>query len=348
MFRKNYKEANDSIKPNEAFVKSVLQKAKRKKPPAYARYRKYAVSAAAAVVIVSAAVIAMPVWRGVVDKSDGVIVEERAVTTSDSAQENTPAKTTPDATEKPENKVGEESADNTEKSSGDENANNTSKKAGASSGAHKTTTATPKPSDKTSSTSKPSSAASNHSSGVSGGPSSSVSAKTDAPAKPTPTEKSETNNTAANNVTTDEAAAAEETAQGGSAENDSPKLKSVVEDNSDYAPAEDKQEVYVQSARADDADFESARGSSAIPDTSLPTPAGYYCTRAEWNGYTFVNDNGAVIIVSISYGGEDSGPYYSQDGDNINAGFTAYGMTVSVSASGADMATVQEIINSLR
>ena len=63
LFRKNYKDAFNDIKPSEAFVNSVIEKASGKRPPAYKRYAKYAAPLAAAVIIVSAAAVSMPVWQ---------------------------------------------------------------------------------------------------------------------------------------------------------------------------------------------------------------------------------------------------------------------------------------------
>ena len=83
MFRKIYKQANDDIKPSEDMINRVILNAhkgaeKRQSPLPYRRYAKYAVSAAAAVVVVSAAVISMPYWRKTRD--DGVIIEEQVST----------------------------------------------------------------------------------------------------------------------------------------------------------------------------------------------------------------------------------------------------------------------------
>ena len=83
MFRKIYKQANDDIKPSEDMINRVILNAhkgaeKRQSPLPYRRYAKYAVSAAAAVVVVSAAVISMPYWQKTRD--DGVIIEEQVST----------------------------------------------------------------------------------------------------------------------------------------------------------------------------------------------------------------------------------------------------------------------------
>ena len=83
MFRKIYKQANDDIKPSEDMINRVILNAhkgaeKRQSTLTYRRYAKYAVSAAAAVVVVSAAVISMPYWQKTRD--DGVIIEEQVST----------------------------------------------------------------------------------------------------------------------------------------------------------------------------------------------------------------------------------------------------------------------------
>ena len=83
LFRKIYKQANDDIKPSEDMINRVILNAhkgaeKRQSPLPYRRYAKYAVSAAAAVVVVSAAVISMPYWQKTRD--DGVIIEEQVST----------------------------------------------------------------------------------------------------------------------------------------------------------------------------------------------------------------------------------------------------------------------------
>ena len=84
LFRKIYKQANDDIKPSEDMINRVILNAhkgaeKRQSPLPYRRYAKYAVSAAAAVVVVSAAVISMPYWQKTRD--DGVIIEEQSFNT---------------------------------------------------------------------------------------------------------------------------------------------------------------------------------------------------------------------------------------------------------------------------
>lgn len=90
MFRKYYKAANEDIKIDEALVDRVIANAHKKNPPARKAYYKYALPAAAAVLIISAAVVSMPVWQKVEDNS-GVIIEESVTRTSPPQNdENTP------------------------------------------------------------------------------------------------------------------------------------------------------------------------------------------------------------------------------------------------------------------
>ena len=75
LLRKIYKQANDDIKPSEDMINRVILNAhkgaeKRQSPLPYRRYAKYAVSAAAAVVVVSAAVISMPYWQDVYKRQE--------------------------------------------------------------------------------------------------------------------------------------------------------------------------------------------------------------------------------------------------------------------------------------
>lgn len=110
MFRKIYKQANNDIKPSEDMINRVILNAhkcaeKRQSPKPYRRYAKYAVSAAAAVVVVSAAVISMPYWQKTRD--DGVIIEEQVSTptpsnTSESVVSNTADTSYPYPTDSPQ------------------------------------------------------------------------------------------------------------------------------------------------------------------------------------------------------------------------------------------------------
>lgn len=316
MFRKYYKEANNDIKPDEKFINSVIENAHKRKPPVRRQYIKYAASIAAAVVVVSAAVISMPVWKNVTDKDGGVIIEERVTQTA--PPQSTHAQESPKADAFPENNPQADAAANppvnNQKVSAESSPENTSK----------------------------------HSYNDYGS-SNKVFSKSILP-------KSSDAYVQNNTVNTEQDMSADEavgnTSDGGQ-EQESVKnnIMQEVGDSSDFEPPPERTmppalenaepPVYSTVGSAESAVFHD--------EPTLPTPSGYHCVSASWNGYTFASDDGAVIAVEISYGGEeDSEPYYSVEGDNIFATFTAYGMTVTVSAAGADMSTVEEIINSLR
>lgn len=71
MFKKYYKEANNDINADEAFINSVIEKAQKKRVPSQKSYYKYALTAAAAVVVLSATAVTMPLLTD--NNSDGVI-----------------------------------------------------------------------------------------------------------------------------------------------------------------------------------------------------------------------------------------------------------------------------------
>lgn len=144
MFRKIYKQANDDIKPSEDMINRVILNAhkgaeKRQSPPPYRRYAKYAVSAAAAVAVVSAAVISMPYWQKTRD--DGVIIEEQVSTPtpsdmSESVVSNTADTSYPYPTDSPQTIQNpytpppnnySDSQTKTEKKSGDYNSSDNEK-----------------------------------------------------------------------------------------------------------------------------------------------------------------------------------------------------------------------------
>lgn len=285
MFRKQYKETMNSIKPDEAFVESVIKNTKKRRPPLYARYTKYAAVAAAAVVIVSGAVLSMSLWQKVMDNTDGIIIEE---TVTDNTAEGSKAAETasPVAAAEPESKP-------------------------TAAPQVKAATAPQMPTTKTPSQSK---------------------AEQPIPAPVTEELQPQAEQT-------------EETAP----ENEMPMPKKAV-------AAESDEEMRVSSAPEDMASYSEAIDAgeaasakmAAIEDSDIQTPEGYYCTSASPNSYTFANDEGAVIIVTVNYGGEEREPYISEDGDNIYAVFTSFGLSVTINASGADRSAVEEIINSLR
>lgn len=311
MFRKYYKEANDSIKPDEAFMLRVIENAKKRKPPAYARYTKYAAGIAAAVVIVSGTVLSMPLWQRVTDNTDGVIIEETI--TDNTADTAAPAVATAAPAASPQKTAAPEGA---------KSVNSSESK--------------PKP------TKIPSQSTSERSYSAFG----ESAATTEPPLQPAEEAETETVSEPAQTQTTADSNAAEVE---NIASDEEPMLKrAVLGDTDAQMRVESAPEDMAPYGAATDASEASSAKMAAIPDNDIPTPAGYYCTSAQPNGYTFVNDDGAVITVMINYGGEEREPYVEENGDKIYAVFTSFGLSVTINASGADRAAVEEIIESLR
>lgn len=302
MFKKDYKAANDDIKPSEEFVSKVVKNATKAKPPLYRRYTKYAVAAAAAVVVVSGAVLSMPLWQSVRDSGDGIISEEKAVTDSSPAP----------------------SASDTVRSAPviGENENNPPD------------TAKPVNSAKSNTNSKKGESGNNN-----GDKNKTVSSSQNTP------------------QTSDNAHLAEESNTGEEKREISSAEKSdtaTEETNRTVVAGETEIKARVYSAPEDMAPYGEQKVASApqnskkSDDVDIPSPSGYYCVSATPGGYTFQNDDGAVIEVTINYGGEERSPYIEEDGDNIYAVFTSYGMSVTINSRGAERASVEEIINQLR
>ncbi|MBQ3464151.1 MAG: hypothetical protein IJH36_13820 [Clostridia bacterium] len=323
MFRKNYKEAMNDIKPDAAFVESVIAASKKRRPPLRARYTKYAAAIAAAVVVVSGTVLTMPLWNKIQENTDGVISETTAVST---VAPNVAAV----ATAKPDMSAAASTPQpaTAQAAAATEKPYTTS----ASGGAAKSSNSQTKPSQN------------NTSFAVSG-------SNLERNSLPNVSEppKSEQAAPAAEASKQEESKDDEQSAAQSADSGEVQIMRSIVmgesdeqaKENSapmDMAPYEQKAELYSAKAAAE----------PEISDADIPTPSGYTCTSATPRGYTFVNDDGAVITVSINYGGEERAPYIEENGDNIYAVFTSFGLSVTINASGADRSSVEEIINSLR
>ena len=326
LFRKNYKEAMNDIKPDAAFVESVIAASKKRRPPLYTRYVKYAAAAAAAVVVVSGTILATPLLNRVEQDNGGVISETTVTETTAPANDAAPLPTT--------------SADG---ASADKSETRPASEGGANSSGKQTKPSQDLPKTAFGSTSDGAAAKTAPSE-----PKREVAQKSESePVKPH-IEQQKENNTAApkqqeSNTATSEAAA--ESADSGEAA----VMKSIVMGEADEEVRENKMPADMAPYREqEDVYSVSSAAQADIADTDIPTPSGYRCTSARPNGYTFVNDAGAVITVTINYGGEERAPYIEENGQNIYAVFTSFGLSVTINASGAERESVEEIINSLR
>lgn len=319
LFRKYYKEANNDLSPKEELINRVIQNTHEQQSPSVVKkYYRYTVSIAAAIFIVSAVIISMPFFEHTND--DGVIIQEDIVETAAPHSDSTAASN--DSRSAAEPTLPENNTEIT--TSG---------------------TSTPSKHSYDYSNSENMSSPQEHSYDT-------TSSKDSEPPE--------------NNIKTEENSTQRQT-DSTTYENDSNNLGPSLEKFVNSEDLQLKQEVAKtfdeeplpertpppvmksMAASGSSSDSDSRVYRASLSDTSIPTPSGYNCVSASWDGYIFTADDGAVITVKIKYGGEeDSEPYYQTDGSNIYASFTAYGMTVTVSASNADMSTVEEIINSLR
>lgn len=134
MFKEIYKSANDDIKADDELLYKVLKQKRRKIPPVY----KYS-SIAAAVVVISAAVAAIPLMNG--DKS-GIIYEEVSISTAaPSGEKNAEQK----ADEPSKTQKDDDSAENTQSKDGENVSQKPNTGASAESAAKAKNTEAPKP-----------------------------------------------------------------------------------------------------------------------------------------------------------------------------------------------------------
>lgn len=297
MFRKHYTDANNDIKPSEEFVNSVIENT-HKGPPVKGLYVRYTAAAAAAVIMVSAALLSMPLWQNVTDNDGVIIAETMSPNTTDSPQ-SMPA-LSDENTVVNDNNANTSAADNNSDNVPVQDYNNSQKSAVSPAAAPKKNTVTEN------------------------------------------TKIQDTNETAreTENIPTEESGQTEE-----NAEIENRVFQDVQEstDTAELPPRTPPPSVSNAKKPVESNNY------SFHDDPSLPSPDGYRCVSTSPNGYTFASEDGAVIVVEISYGSdEDSEPYYSADGDSIFASFSSYGMTVTVRSTGADMSTIEEIINTLR
>ena len=320
MFRKYYKEANDSIKPSEDFVNSVINNAIKHKPPLRARYVKYAAMAAAAAVIITGAVTAMPALKRASLQSDDIVIIEETVTDESAAKTHAPVK------EEVGDAFAAQSSIHEPKNTPSHNTSENSYSVPDNTPHKVNYFPVPEPDRNT----KESAAVTESDDGES-------LAGDTAMVDETVSDDSAADEYGIANISTyaDRGAAGGSSVVLGETSEIKARKMSEPEDMTPYAAKQDLSDI-------------SENDEEAIDDADIPCPDGYYCINSTPNGYTFKNDSGAVISVIINYGGADREPYISEDGDNIYAVFTSFGLSVTINAYGADMETVEEIINQFR
>ncbi|MCH5211281.1 MAG: hypothetical protein J1F01_10010 [Oscillospiraceae bacterium] len=147
----------------------------------------------------------------------------------------------------------------------------------------------------------------------------------------------------------------------GSGNDDSPGQSAPDDDNTSPSPgAPDSSDSFPSPGVPDSSDSfpspgapDSSDSFPSAPDASagsiyIPAPSGYWCEYRSDSSASFVNDSGAQITVDISYSGAaDSSPSYSDSGDSISVSMTVDGMRISIYAVGADMSSVEEVVDAI-
>ncbi len=337
MFRKYYKDANDSIKPDEDFVNSVIRDAKKHKPPLRARYTQYAAVAAAAVVVVTGAVTAFPLLQKAQrDGGEGIVIEERA-TDNGAAPTAAPSRTAAPTTAPAA--VNEKSGDaqNSVQSSIQKPERADAPSRNTSESSYRVPGNVSRDTEESPSTEPSGEYNDEHKEDIqetAPEPKADEQTETSDETTDAPTETGNGENDAGENNGASGGGSSASLILGETDEIIKPK-NTAPEDMTPYSKKQDLSDM-------------SAADTTPIDDADIPCPDGYYCIDASPNGYTFKNDDGAVISVTINYGGADREPYITEEDGSIYAVFTSFGLSVTINAYGADMAAVEEIINQFR
>ena len=325
LFKKYYKEANEEIVADEVLISRVIANA-HKPPVKRNQYIKHVATLAAAVFVVSAAVISMPVWQK---------VEEEAEISIEEFVENTPSPTVMQSEFSEENTFPVPSHQRSATVAPPENdydsSNITEEKE----------VQTEQNDDSSSKTVSTSVSLKEKIEPTLSAPLSESETKTD---KVEETIKSEDNEgSTANSV---------------QIQSDSEKENPLDEgsDGSGYGPIAGSSSSSSSSSSGGGGGGGSVGNASsgafydapsAVTNVYIPTPPGFYSTGSG-SGYAyFASDSGARITVSYSSCNYSSSPSYSEDDDIITANFATGSVAYSIYAVGADMSDVEYIVNSL-
>ena len=362
MFRKYYKEANDDIKASEEFINSVIKNAHKRRPPLLNGYAKYAASAAAALLIVSAAVISAPVWQNMHGTDDAVTVEETATHTA--PPQGTPVPAVSSSAKTPPHGTSVSDTDVSDTGVSDTSVHSYAKNEAAAPVSPKKTDAADPPkaagaynSDRNGIEDKGRKIEEN---GVNEAPpaaadtfgASEIIADEAIPKAQPPS--------VPESIEADEADPARFSADMEIYENN----KYGVESSGAHAgggggssSAAYKQEDDQENKNADLSGSQSAQSdggelshSYMLPAQSvyIPTPNGYSCEYRTETSASFVNGDGASITVDAYYSGEeDTPPSYDGDGENMTVSMSSGGMSIEIHAEGADKSSVDEIVNGI-
>lgn len=321
MFKKYYKEANNDIKADEAFINSVIENAQKKRVPSQKSYYRYALTAAAAVVVLSATAVTMPLLTD--NDSDGVISvvtqtaqpqKDEVLNTPTHSPVNTAVPNPPEKVKETTKKV----SDKYEKTSEKKDIKIAEKKE-------------EKKNDE---------------------PLFSSVDKTDEKKqeimKDTAENGMETSDrlmfsaALSSGIDYSQEIITEDTADSGADEDTAENKKNQQQPA--YKSEPDKMMNNSPVAGVSGGGGGGSAVMSAESRTVLP-PQGYYISESGNNRYVFVSDNGAVITVTTQYtNGADTEPVYS----GLNVSFTINGTKYNIFSDTAEKTSIDELVNSLR
>ncbi len=322
MFKKYYKEANEEIVADEVLISKVIANA-HKPPVKQNQYIKHVATLAAAVFVVSAAVISMPVWQRVEEEAQITIEEfventpSPTVMQSEIFEENTFPVTSPQslATVIPPENDYESSNTITKKEKHTEQNDDSSSKE----------VVTPAPIIENFEITE-----------------TVIAGKAPLPESETKTDK------------------AEETVKSEDNESSTANSVQIQSDSEKESPPNESSDGSGDGPIAGSSSSSSGGGGGGAsvgsvssgafydaPNVYIPTPPGFYSTGSG-SGYAyFASDSGARITVSYSSCNYSSSPSYSENGDIITANFATGSVAYSIYAVGADMSDVKYIVNSI-
>ena len=316
MFRKYYKDANNDIKADDAFLNSVINNTHKKRVPSRKSYYRYTMTAAAAVVVISATAVSLP--HLINQNDDGIIsVSTQTAQPDKNAVTNTPTQpptqtaapippqkievkeTEKKATVKKETKTTEKNEESVFQAVPEQTEIKKETADEVSENGMKTNNAVMYSSMPYEETLK-------------------MNADRGETGTPDVKKKDVQDNTESNALLKTPSAA------GGCV----PAMKDFT----------------VESAAADSV---SMSGGTVMP--SVSAPSGYQVEIAGYGTNVFSSESGGRIEVTTNYtGNADREPVYSIDEENISASFTANGVDVDIFAVNAEKSAVDEIVNSLR
>lgn len=385
LFRKYYKEANDDIKASDDLINRVIENAHAKQPPIkYRKYQKYAVSLAAAVLIVSAAVISTPFLEK--ERDDGVIIEESIIQTPSPSNElastNSENEQPPVTTETPTSnaevavslpKINDSDKKtvkptlkpNTNKHSYIDYGSSDEIQTSESQKLQKVSEETPQTPVPVENNIKENSVVLNNEEMMFG--------KHSILATPQGVENDEIHEKARQpelssdyspKIDTNESSADTGLAMfSGVLPSDLPKIDTDetladTESAKEIDVPEDKYSSNISTGASDSISGSMGGGgaecggsgsiAAAPTRTSIPTPNGYYVSSNSSSSTIFASDLGAKITVSYKYGDYSySEPVYSVSGESISVYFTTNGMEYNIYAVGAEYSSVEELVNSI-